>query len=591
MAGEADFVLIAGALLIAAIGASVAAARLRVPVLLVFLAVGMAIGSDGTGWIKFDDYEVAGQIGTLALALILFDGGISARTEELREVIAPALRLAIGGTIITAFATGLVAAALFGLSLVEGLLLGSILASTDTAAVFGILRASSLRRRLASVLEGEAGFNDPVAVLLVIGFVSWLQQPDYGLPEMFGLFAREATVGAACGLLVGRLARAGLQGVRLPTPGLYPVASLATAGVAFGAAESLQGSGFLAVYLAGLSLAHRPIQAEQSIASFHQGLAWLAQIALFLTLGLLVAPSQLGSAAGDGLVLALTLAFVARPLAVRLVTLRDRFTHPERTLLSWAGLRGAVPVVLATFPVTAGVPGSTRFFNDVFFVVVVSTTLQGMTLEPLARRLGLTTSAPPLPRPLAEYGTRRALGAELIEYPVTEADSLVGRRVSEIGLPAEASLSLIVRNNEALPAHESTRIQAGDTLHFLVREEAAARIPAFLRDWRDATWTPPGIGDANEPAGLITRPWTAADGDPSDPELVNGVLVADVLRLRGDQGGALVQLENGSHAITGASLALGSAGLLRRYAARRVASAESLPEQRWWREVGTALSR
>jgi potassium/hydrogen antiporter len=591
MTGGDAHILIAGALLIAAIGASVAAARLRLPVLLVFLAVGMAVGSDGSGWIQFSDYRLAGQIGTLALALILFDGGLSAQTDDLRNWLAPALRLAVGGTIITALVTGVVAAALFQLSLLHGLLLGSILASTDTAAVFGILRTSSLRRRVSSVLEGEAGFNDPVAVLLVIGFISWIQQPGYGVLDMLGLFARQATIGAGCGLLTGRAACSALQRVRLPTAGLYPVASLSAAAVAFGSAEALHGSGFLAVYLTGLLLGSRPIQAEQSITSFHQALAWLAQIALFLTLGLLVSPGQLGSVAGDAILLALTLAFLARPLAVRLVTVRGSFTQAENALVAWAGLRGAVPVVLATFPVTERIAGSTRFFNDVFFAVVVSTALQGTTLEPLARRLGLTTKEPPLPRVLADYGTRRSLGAELIEYPVSGDDSIVGRRVGDLGLPDAAALSVIVRGDEALPAHESTQIKAGDTLHFLIRSEAAAEIPEFLRRWRDATWSPDGAPAPSEPAGLITRPWTAADGDPSDPEMVDGALVVDILRLRGDREGALVQLENGTHAVTGPSLALGSKGLVRRYAARRISVAEDLPEQRWWREVSAALSR
>jgi cell volume regulation protein A len=588
--GEAEVILVAGALLIGAIAGSVVAERLRLPVLLIFLAVGMAVGSDGAGWIGFSDYDLAGQVGTLALALILFDGGVSADTSALRAVLGPALRLAVGGTLITAAVTGVVASALFGLPPLEGLLLGSILASTDTAAVFGILRASSLRRRLASVLEGEAGFNDPVAVLLVIGFITWIEKPDYGVAELLALFVKQATIGAACGLLVGRAASLTLERVRLPTPGLYPVASLAAAAVGFGAAASLGGSGFLSVYLTGLLLASRPIQSEQSIISFHQGLAWLAQITLFLTLGLLVSPTQLAPVFGDGMLLALTLAFVARPLAVRLMIVRCGFTRPERILLSWAGLRGAVPVVLATLPVAHGIPGSARFFNDVFFAVVISTALQGTTLEPLARRLGLTTTGPPLPRPLADYGTRRGLGAELFEYPVAREDSIVGRRVADLGLPDTASLSVIVRGEAALPARESTQIRAGDTLHFLVRDEAAHQIPAFLRRWRNAAWTPAGPAVASEPVGLITRPWTAADGDASDPELVNGAFVVDIMRRRGDQDGALVQLENGSHAVTGASLALGSAALVRRYAGRRMALADGRPEQRWWREVIAALS-
>src|SRR3954451_24972172 len=340
MTSGAEFILIGGALLLAAIGTSLVASRLRLPALLLFLAIGMAVGSEGTGWIQFSDYQIAGEVGTAALALILFDGGLSARTDELRTVIRTSLRLSIGGTLITALVAGVVAATLFRGSLVNGLLLGSILAAPDTAAVFGALRASSLRRRLAATLEGEAGLNDPVAVLLVLGFMNWIQQPGYGLVDMLALFAKEATIGVGCGLLVGHLAADLLKRVRLPTPGLYPVAALAAAAVAFGSGESLGGSGFLAVYLTGVLLADRSIQAKQTITSFHQGLAWLAQITLFMTLGLLVSPGHLGSVAGDAILLAIALMFLARPIAVALSTLSDRFSPEERLLLSLAGLRG-----------------------------------------------------------------------------------------------------------------------------------------------------------------------------------------------------------------------------------------------------------
>src|SRR3954454_13411367 len=418
MTEGAGFILVGGALLLAAIGTSLVASRLRLPALLLFLAVGMAVGSDGTGWIKFSDYHLAAQVGTAALALIIFDGALSARPDELRKVAGPSLRLAVFGTLITAFVTGIFAATLFGGSLIRGLLLGSILAATDTAAVFSLLRASSLRRRIAATLEGEAGLNDPVAVLLVIGFISWLQRPDYGLIDMVGLFVKEAVIGVGCGMLVGRLAGHQLERIRLPTEGLYPVAALGAAAVSYGAAETLGGSGFLAVYLTGVLLARRQIQGEQTIVSFHDGLAWLAQITLFLTLGLLVSPGQLGAVAGDAILVAIALAMLARPVAVALCTIRDRFSAEERILLSWAGLRGAVPVVLATFPVIEGIPGSTTFFDIVFFTVVISTAVQGSTFERLARTLGLKTAEPPLPRALAEFGTIRRLGAELVEFPV-----------------------------------------------------------------------------------------------------------------------------------------------------------------------------
>src|SRR5919198_1600443 len=312
---DGELILVVGLLLAAALGASLAASRLRVPALLLFLGLGMAVGSDGAGWIQFSDYSLARRIGTIALALILFDGGLGASFTELRDVMGPALRLAFGGTLITALVTGLAATPFFGLSPLHGMLLGSILASTDSAAVFGLLRGTSLRRKVKLTLEGEAGFNDPVAVLLVIGFLDWITKPNYGLINMLWLFVHELAVGAVCGYVLGRLAVWVLGRLRLPSAGLYPVASFAVVALAFCSAETLGGSGFLAVYITGLMLGGAPIAAKQTISSFHQGLAWLAQIALFLCLGLLVFPSQLGSAMGGGIVLAFVVALLARPLA------------------------------------------------------------------------------------------------------------------------------------------------------------------------------------------------------------------------------------------------------------------------------------
>ncbi len=292
---------------------------MRLPGLLLFLGVGMLIGSDGLGWIEFGDtpgdYELARTIGTVALVLILFEGGLTAGFDAIRPVLRPALGLALVGTFVTAAITGLAAAWLFDLDLLEGLLLGSIIASTDGAAIFSILRGSTLRRRLAHTLEGEAGFNDPVAVLLVIGFIEWIQEPDFGAADMLGLFAMELGIGALAGIAVGWLAVKGLRRARLDTPGLYPVATLATAAVAFGAADFLHGSGFLAAYLAGLALGSAAIPARRTVTVFHEGLGWVAQITMFLSLGLLVFPSELDDVWLEGTVLTLVLLFVARPLA------------------------------------------------------------------------------------------------------------------------------------------------------------------------------------------------------------------------------------------------------------------------------------
>jgi potassium/hydrogen antiporter len=392
-----ELILITGALLAAGLVASSVAARLRVPALLLFLGIGMAIGSDGTGWIDFDDYELARTIGVIALALILFEGGLASGFGEIRPVLRPALSLAFVGTIVTAVLAGLAATWLFDFSLLEGLLVGSILAGTDSAAVFSVLRGSALERRLARTLEGEAGLNDPVAVLLVIGFIDWIQEPGYGVADMLGLFVTQLAIGAAVGLVVGRLAVEAFRRERLASTGLYPVASLTTAALAFGAADVLSGSGFLSVYLAGLTLGSAALPARATVAAFHDGLAWIAQIGLFFVLGLLVFPAQLGGVVLEGTILAIVLMLIARPVAAFAATALDHFRPAERVTLGWAGLRGAVPVVLATFPVIEGVPRSVEFFNIVFFAVLLSTLLQGSTFEPVARRLGVTTEGPALP--------------------------------------------------------------------------------------------------------------------------------------------------------------------------------------------------
>ncbi|MCW2765768.1 MAG: potassium/proton antiporter [Nocardioides sp.] len=478
-------ILAVGGLLAGSVAASLVAARLRLPALLLFLAVGMVAGSDGAGWIQFDNYALARDIGLVALALILFDGGLRTGLSEIKRVRGPALRLAVGATLVVAVVTGVAAIALFRLSPLEGLLLGSVVASTDSAAVFGLLRGSTLSRRLVQTLEGEAGFNDPVALVLVLGFMEWTRRPDYSIVDMAVFAVHEFVIGAVCGYLVARLAVVALTRIRLPWSGLQPVASVAVAALAFGTSDTLHGSSLLAVYLAGLVLGDAPIPGRQATGIFHDGAAWVAQIGLFVTLGLLVFPSRLGAAAPEGIALALVVVLIARPLATALATARQGFSVPERAVLSWAGLRGGGPVVFATFPVAANLPGSEVLFDVVFFAVVVSTLLQGLTFEALARRLGLTSVTPLLPRPLSDAGGARSLGAELVEYSVSPVDGVVGRRVRDLVLPLGSTLVLIVRGDQAVPPVASTRLNAGDMLHFLVREEVAGRIPELLDRLRD----------------------------------------------------------------------------------------------------------
>jgi cell volume regulation protein A len=589
---DGQLILVAGALLAAGVGASLLATRLRVPGLILFLGLGMLVGSDGTGWIHFDDYDLARTIGIIALALILFEGGLTGGVLELRAVLRPAISLALLGTLITAGLAGLAAAALFDLTLLEGLLLGAILSSTDGAAIFALLRNSTLRRRLAGTLEAESGFNDPVAVLLVIGFIKWIEEPGYGLGDMAVELAGELGIGLAVGLAVGWLAVKGFQRAQLTTAGLYPVASLATAAIAFGAADVLHGSGFLAVYLAGLMLGSANVPAKQTTTNFHQGLSWVAQIAMFLTLGLLVFPSELGDVALEGTVLALVVVFVARPLSAVISTLPFGFTWAERFVLGWAGLRGAVPVVLATFPVIEGVPNSGEFFNVVFFAVLLSTLVQGATFEPLAQRLGLTTSEPALPRPLSEAGTIRRLGAEVFEYPIAPDDAIADARVRDLDLPREAVVNVIVRGAEAVPPRGSTRLRAGDIVHVLVRTRAAGEVRALTDRWRTGP-----IGAPLRPAkplharGPVFSAWSwgPEDGDPEQPETIRGQAVIAQLRMRRDVPGGLWVLADGRYGLSGPVGALGGRGELSAWALRRMRKVES-DERAWLQTVVGALA-
>lgn len=580
---DGEQILIAGALLTAGLLASLIATRVRVPGLVLFLGVGMAVGSDGAGWIDFDNYSTARTVGIVALALILFEGGLAAGFPEIRPVLAPGLALAVGGTIVTAIVAGLAAAWLFDFSTTEGLLVGAIVAGTDGAAIFALLRGSTLRRRLARTLEGESGLNDPVAVLLVLGFIHRLTHPHYGLADFAWLFVRQLAIGAAVGLAVGYVATYALTRARLATAGLYPVLTIAAVAVAYGAADTIHGSGFLAVYLAGLWIGSAAIPARQTIAAFHEGMAWVAQLTMFLVLGLLVFPSDLTDVALEGTVVALVLVFVARPVAVLLATTPFGYGLREQVVLGWAGLKGAVPVVLATFPVIEGVEHGRELFNIVFFAVLLSTILQGSTFEPLARRLGVTTADPALPRPLAEAGTIRRMGAEVLEFPVTGEDPIVGLAVRELGLPREAVVNVIVRAGQAIPPRGSTRVRAGDRLHVLYREEASRQIVELTAAWRT-----PGFGPHRRPprklrgasAVFTARPWTEADGDATRPTEVGGQPVVDHLRLRRDAPGSLVVLEDGRYAICGVVLIVGARRQVIGWIERRMRDAG--PEERAW---------
>ena len=588
MGHEGSLILVAGLLLALGLAASLLAGRLRVPGLVLFLGVGMLVGSDGLGLISFSDFELARTIGVIALALILFEGGLAAGFQEIRPVLGSALSLATLGTLVTAVVTGLAAHWLVDLTLLQGMLVGAIVSATDGAAIFALLRGSTLKRRLARTLEGEAGMNDPVAVLLVLGFIEWITHPDYGIGDMVVLFAQQLGTGAVVGIGVGWAAVQAFRRARLATGGLYPVASIAVVAIAFGAADVLHGSGFLAVYLAGLAMGSANLPARQTVHAFHDGLAWVAQLAMFLTLGLLVFPHQLDNIAWKGTLIALVLVFVARPLAVVVATALAPLSMTDRLVLGWAGLRGAVPVVLATFPVIEDVDGSLTFFNIAFFAVLLSTLLQGTTFEPLARWLRATTEEPALPRPLVEVGSIRQLGADVVEVPIHEGDAVIGVRVRDLGLPRDALVNVLVRNDEALPPRGSTRLEAGDLLYIVARQSAVASLREARERWRTGPVGPAPRPQRTPPTGapiFTTRPWTEADGNPDSPEQVLGLKVVERLNTRWDVPGALVVLEDGRYAVTGPHVLVGAREQVQWHARRRLRTAGSDAERAWWQEV------
>jgi cell volume regulation protein A len=591
-----ELILIAGFLLAAGLIAAKAADRVRIPGLLLFLALGMLVGSEGIGGVEFDDAELTRTLGTIGLVLILFEGGLTAGWGEIRPVLGTAVSLATIGTVLTALITGLVAVWLFDLSTLEGLLIGSAVAATDSAAIFAVLRGSRLKRRLARALEGESGMNDPVALLLVTGFIDWIQMSDYGAVDMTASLIAKLAAGLAFGIAIGFGARWCVRNIDLPNPGLYPVASIAAAALAYGVPELVHGSGFLSVYITALILGTGPVPARQTVIAFHQGLSWVAQISLFALLGLLVYPSGLGEVAGEALLLSAALIFVARPLAAFVASAFAPFNVRERVMLGWAGLRGAIPIWLATFPVVAGVGDAELIFNTTFFVVVTSTLIQGSTFDPLARKLGVVSSEASLSPPLIETGIIHALGGEEIVWRVRDGDAAVGRQVKELELPREALVNLIVREGAALPPRGSTEIQAGDELHIVTRLETIPDVQRLAERWRDGPLGAPEI-PALPPRGapqvFSVRPWNAErDGDPDHPDEIEGVAVAQRLRTRRDGAGSLVLLVDGRYAAADADvIAVGGRRRLAEWCARRVSRSGIRPGERaWWQELAGALS-
>lgn len=484
-----QIILLAAILIILGILSSKLSARLGLPVLVLFLMVGMLAGEDGPGGIVFDNAQIAHALGSLALAIILFDGGLQTPIASIKQVWKPASVLATLGVLVTAMITGAAAAYILDVSLLYGLLIGAIVGSTDAAAVFSLLRNAGIHinPRLKATLEIESATNDPMAIFLTVGLLEVMVkglEPGTGL---LMLFIQQMGIGSAVGLAAGWLSVRIINRIHLTTSGLYPVMVAAFGLLSFGVAANLGGSGFLAIFIAGVVIGNSRFVFQRSTFLFHDGLAWLGQIVMFVFLGLLINPSSLLDVWQEGLMIAIVLTLIARPLSVIPVLKICGFNAREITLVSWVGLRGSVPIILAIYPLIYGLPGASLIFSVVFFVVLISATIQGSTLPWVARALGLTEPPPATPAATLEITALGDVDADIVEYQLGDTSRASGRRLSQMALPDGTVVAMITRGNNVIPPRGSTFLYAGDHLFIVMKPD--------VREFVDLVCS--GVAEAN----------------------------------------------------------------------------------------------
>jgi cell volume regulation protein A len=485
---EQPVFLIAALLLFGGVLLSKTSSRLGVPSLLLFLFLGMLAGSDGLLGIQFEDFAQAQAYGVLALAFILFSGGASTAWSDISGVLKPGLALASAGVLASALVLGTLASTIIGLTLLEGMLLGAIIASTDAAAVFSILRSRgvSLRGRLRPLLELESGSNDPAAVFLTVGIIALIQGQETGVGGLLWLFIRQMGIGLVGGVVLAWLAVRLINRLHLEYDGLYPVLTVAFVLFTYEGTTLVGGSGFLATYVAGLAMANQGFLHKRSLLRFHDAIAWLMQISMFVLMGLLVFPSQLPDVAGRALLVAVLLILVARPVAVFVTLLPFRMPWREITFVSWVGLRGATPIILATFPVVAGVPDAHTIFNVVFFVVLASVIVQGTTIPAAARLLGLALPSQTVHSYTFDAVITGESGHALRELRVTPESPGVGRTIVSLGLPTGVLVVLLRRGGQQAVPQGGTRLESGDQLLLLADAEQFERVRTLLEPTSNA---------------------------------------------------------------------------------------------------------
>ncbi|MEU3405854.1 potassium/proton antiporter [Streptomyces sp. NPDC006670] len=485
-----ELLLVCSLVLLVAVAAVRISSRSGLPSLLIYLGIGIAIGQDGIGNVVFDNAELTQVIGYAALVVILAEGGLGTKWKEIKPALPQAVVLSLVGVAVSVGVTAAGAHYLVGLEWRQSLLIGAVVSSTDAAAVFSVLRKVPLPSRVTGVLEAESGFNDAPVVILVVAFAT--VGPVDSWYVLVGEIALELAIGAAIGLAVGFLGAYGLRHVALPASGLYPIAVMAIAVSAYAAGAMAHGSGFLAVYLAAMVLGNAKLPHWPATRGFADGLGWIAQIGMFVLLGLLVTPHELAGDFWPAVIIGLVLTMVARPLEVFVSLLPFRVAWQEQVLMSWAGLRGAVPIILATIPMVTGIEGSDRVFNIVFVLVVVYTLVQGPTLPWLARKLNLRDTGEAAADLGIESAPLEKLRGHLLSFAIPEASRMHGVEVGELRLPAGASVTLVVRDAESFVPAPSTVLRRGDELLVVatdpVRDAAEARLRAVARGGKLAGW-------------------------------------------------------------------------------------------------------
>lgn len=462
-----SIILLLGLMMVAGVLSAKFSSRAGVPALVLFVGLGMILGQ----FYYFDDAFVTQLFGTFALITILFEGGLNAYWPDVRPVIKSALSLATLGVLITSLIIGSFAHFLLNISWLEGFLFGSIVGSTDAAAVFAVIGGYSIRKKLSATLEAESGSNDPTAIFLTLLCIQLLMNPEASIVKMVLLFLREIGVGAVSGYFLGKLLVRLINGIQMQSSGLYPILSLACAVVAYALTAFLGGSGFLAVYIMAIVAGNSELVYRTAIFRFNEGFAWMMQIFMFVLLGWLVFPEHLISLAIPGLLLSMILMFVARPIGIWVSTSRASFTASEKNFIAWAGLKGAVPIVLATYPLLVDLPNAYLIFNATFFVVLTSALLQGSTITMVARWLGLVEKTRRRSPYAVELVALEKTDSEIIEIEIQAAMSAANRKIRELALPANVLIVALIRNNKVMTPRGETSLLPGDMIYVLASKQ------------------------------------------------------------------------------------------------------------------------